>query len=544
MYELLKKRALMEPEECATGFMGCRTKYRELLEQVDSMSSSLHRLGLSKGDRVLICLPNCTQAVISIYAVNRCGGICEMIHPLSAKREVSEYIARSKAEIAITMDLFADKFTESMGGSLKDLVIASVKEYMNVIGRSLFYIKVGRKLPPFEGPGIHRFDDLVVPGDFPGAQVCGSDPAIIMHTGGTGGKSKGVLLSNLNINATAIQALAAAGNVDRRNRKMLAAMPMFHGYGLCIGVHMILIEGGECILVPRFTPDSYAKLIVTEKPNYIAGVPTLYEQAMRSKHLKKADLSCLKSVLVGGDALTDSLRTRLELFLEERGCRAGVREGYGLTECVAATCLTPEDGYRTGSVGLPFADMEYGIFRAGSEEILPADTDGEICIRGPSVMMGYIDDTDENSVVLRRHADGKVWLHTGDIGCIDADGYIYFKQRLKRVIVSSGYNIYPSQIENLLDSHPNVVCSCVIGVPDEIRREKVKAFLVLKDKRNIEKTIDELKRYCIDNLARYSVPKEFEIVDEMPRTLIGKIAFTVLQECTETVDTDITAKPS
>ena len=531
MYELFRKRALLEPYECAAEFMGRRTTYGELLKKVDSFSASLCRLGLSKGDRVLICLPNCTQAAITMYAVNKCGGICEMIHPLSAKREVSEYVERSKAGIAVVMDLFADKFTDSLGKSdLRHMVIASVKDNLNAIGKLYFHMKAGRKLPKTDAEGIHRFKDLLACDPMPAADVRGCDPAVIMHTGGTGGKAKGVMLSNMNINANSIQALVSVGRIDRNYRKMLAAMPIFHGFGLCIGVHMIMIEGGDCIFVPRFTPDSYAKLIVKERPNYIAGVPTLFEHMMRSKHIRKADLSCLKGIFVGGDSLNESLRKRLETFLKERNCETPVREGYGLTECVTASCLTPADEHRPGSVGLPFADTEYMIAAVGTDDPVPPGSEGEICICGPSVMMGYIDNPGENEVMLRVHSDGKTWLHTGDMGSIDRDGFIYFKQRIKRIIISSGYNVYPGQIENILDSHPLVSCSCVIGVPDEVRKERVKAYVVLKDRGDIERAVEELRNYCYDNLAKYCVPKEFEVLDDMPRTLIGKIAFNVLQE--------------
>lgn len=532
MYGMFKKRAVAEPGKVAGEFMGKRTTYARLLSQVDRVSSSLSDMGLAKGERVLVCLPNCTQAAIVFYAINRCGAISEMIHPLSPKNEMVHYIADSKAKIAIVLDLFADKFLDSVGTTtLESLIVVSAKEYLTPVGKTYYYLKAGRKLPDFDIKGVHLFPRLLECERLSEEVVTrGSDPALILHTGGTSGKAKGALLSNLNMNATALQTVAACGEIDRTFLKMLSVMPVFHGFGLCIGMHMMLIEGGTCIFVPRFTPDSYAKLIVKKRPNYIAGVPTLFEHMIRSKSLNKADLSCLKGIFVGGDSLTENLRVRMEEFFKERNCFTPVREGYGLTECVTASCLTPQGEHRPGSVGLPFADTIYKIVVNGTEETAPCGAEGEICISGPSVMMGYVDDPAETAKTLRIHSDGRKWLHTGDLGSIDPDGFVYFKQRLKRIIISSGYNIYPSQIENLLDSHPMVSCSCVIGVPDDIRRESAKAYIVLKKKaENLDTVVADIRGYCKDNLALYSVPREFEVLDELPRTLIGKVAYSALQ---------------
>ncbi|MBP6021190.1 MAG: AMP-binding protein [Candidatus Methanomethylophilaceae archaeon] len=532
VYEMFRRRAEAEPEQIASEFMGKRTDYRRLLSQVDRLSASLNGMGLAKGERVLVCLPNCTQAAIAFYAISRCGAISELIHPLSAKAEMADYISGSGARIAFVLDLFADKFLDYIGNTtLESMIVVSAKEYLTPVGKAYYHLKAGRKLPDFEVAGVHLFPDLLKQaGTSEEVVTRGGDPALILHTGGTSGKAKGALLSNLNMNATALQTVAACGNVDRNHRKMLSVMPIFHGFGLCIGMHMMLIEGGTCVFVPRFTPDSYAKLIVKKKPNYIAGVPTLFEHMIRSKSLKKADLSSLKGIFVGGDSLTESLRERMEAFFRERNCETPVREGYGLTECVTASCLTPRGEHRPGSVGLPFADTLYKIVEAETENEAPVGTEGEICISGPSVMMGYVGDPEETQKTLRIHGDCRVWLHTGDLGSMDGDGFVYFKQRLKRVIISSGYNIYPSQIENILDSHPMVSCSCVVGVPDDIRRESAKAYIVLKKKaEDMETVVDEIKGYCKDHLALYSVPREFEVLDELPRTLIGKVAYSALQ---------------
>lgn len=532
MYRIFRRRAESEPEMFACEFMGKRTTYRDLLSEIDAFSSSLTGLGVSKGERVLVCLPNCTQAAITFYGVNRSGAISEMIHPLSAKKEMIGYAEKSGAKVVIVLDMFADKFIDALGTTkLKHIIVVSAKEYLGPLGKLYYQARVGRKLPDMNFEGVIPFPEMLACSHMREETVTrGSDPALILHTGGTSGKAKGALLSNLNMNATAMQTVVAAGEVDRSFRNMLSVMPIFHGFGLCIGMHMMLMEGGTCIFVPRFTPDSYAKLILKKKPNYIAGVPTLFEHVIRSKYLKDADMSCLRGIFVGGDTLTEGLRDRMESFLRERNCDTPVREGYGLTECVSASCLSPQGFHRPGSVGVPFADTLYKIVKVGTEDRVDYGIEGEICISGPSVMLGYVDEPEETLQTVRVHSDGRRWLHTGDLGHMDADGFVYFRQRIKRMIVSSGYNIYPGQVEGIIDSHPMVRCSCVIGVPDDVRREAAKAYIVLRKRAdNLDAVINDIRAYCRENLALYSVPREFEVIDELPHTLIGKVAYAALQ---------------
>jgi long-chain acyl-CoA synthetase len=358
-----------------------------------------------------------------------------------------------------------------------------------------------------------------------------NDIAVILYTGGTTGKSKGVLLSNLNFNATALQTYVMGQYKISEKDSMLGILPMFHGFGLCIGMHMTLMHSARFILVPVFNPDTFSKLIKKNRPTFIAGVPTLFELMIRNKRLRNADLSFLRGVFVGGDTLSVDLKHRVDTFLREHGSGSTIREGYGLTECVTASCLTPINEYRTGSIGIPFPDTFYKVVAVGTTDEVPYGTDGEICISGPSVMFGYNNEPEETANVLRTHGDGRTWLHTGDAGMIDREGFIYFRQRIKRMIISSGYNIYPSQIENVLDAHPFVQCSCVIGVPDEIRIQSVKAFVVLKkDVTEDEFTKQRIKQYCKENISKFAVPSDIEFIGELPKTKVGKVAYTELEK--------------
>ena len=337
------------------------------------------------------------------------------------------------------------------------------------------------------------------------------------------------MLSNLNFNALAAQ-IVATNPIFRPGDKMLAAMPIFHGFGLGVSIHSMLGNGGRCILVPRFTAESYAKLIITCRCNFMAGVPTLYEALLRQDCMNGADLSCLKGVFSGGDSLSVELKKKFDKFLTEHNAKVLLREGYGTTECVTASCLTPLHLAKEGSIGQPFPDTYYTIVEPGTDTEVDYGVEGEICISGPTVMMGYVNHPEENEKTLRVHADGKTWVHTGDLGYMDTDGFIYFKQRIKRMIITSGYNVYPSQLENILDSHPLVQMSCIIGVPDSLKIQKVKAFIMLKPGiAPSEENKKVLLEYCRKNIAKYAMPYDIEFRESLPKTLVGKVAYRELE---------------
>ncbi len=517
-------------------FMGKKTKYKDFAKQVDDCAKALKALNVKEGDRVTICLPNCPQGIIMFYAVNVIGAIANMIHPLSAEKEIAFYLNDSKSVLAITLDQFYPKFEAIRDQvSIDNLIIADVKDALSPIMKVGYALTAGRKIKkiPDDAP-IIRWNDFIKQGKrFEGkykVKKTANDPAVILYSGGTTGVTKGILLSNLNFNALAAQ-IIATNPVFCPGDTMLAAMPIFHGFGLGVSIHSMLANGGKCILVPRFTPASYAKLIIEHRCNFMAGVPTLYEALLRQSVMKDADLSCLKGVYSGGDSLSIELKKKLDAFLAEHKATVKVREGYGTTECVTASCLTPLHLAKEGSIGQPFPDTFYKIVKPGTQEELPYGEDGEICISGPTTMMEYIGHPEETAQTLQTHADGRKWVHTGDLGYMDEDGFIYFKQRIKRMIVTSGYNVYPSQLENILDAHELVQMSCIIGVADPIKVQKIKAFVMLKPGVVAsEETKTILLQYCKKNIAKYALPYDIEFRDQLPKTLVGKVAYRVLEE--------------
>jgi long-chain acyl-CoA synthetase len=310
---------------------------------------------------------------------------------------------------------------------------------------------------------------------------------------------------------------------------MLAVLPIFHGFGLGVCVNAMLMAGGTAILVPQFDERIVAKLVRAKRPNILVGVPTLYEALARDPALARTDLSCLRACFSGADTLPRPVKERFEKRVADRGGSVKLLEGYGLTEAVTAIMAMPLGEYREGSIGVPFPDMLAKICRVGATEEVPVGQEGEICVAGPDVMLGYLDDPEATAEALRRHADGRTWLHTGDLGRMDEDGFFYFRGRLKRMIKSSGFNVYPAQVEGVLYEHPLVAEACVVGVPDEAQVERVKAFVVLKDAaRAGEDAERELIAHCRARLIKWSCPREVEFRRELPHTNVGKVDYRAL----------------
>lgn len=535
----ISTKVLQTADECASlqalSYMGRSISYKTLKQKILQTANAFVALGVKPGDMVTVCLPNVPQAVYSLYALNYIGAVASMIHPLSAEGEIVFYLNTVKSKYCITLDMFEKKFANILDQtSVEKVVIGGVDDELATLKKCIYraFLKDKKEKAVKTGGKYIRWQDFINAGNTVVAAPANKkaeDVAVILFSGGTTGVTKGILLSNLNFNALAYQT-AEMANYPVRGSKMLAAMPVFHGFGLGVCIHTMMVAGGVSILVPRFNVKSYAELIKKNRPNFIAGVPTLYEALTRNPYLDGVDLSCLKGVFSGGDSLSIELKKKFDKFLADHNCSVRVREGYGTTECVTASCLTPVNKEKEGSIGIPYPDTYYMICEPGTNNPVPFGQDGEICLRGPSVMQGYLNMPEETAQTLRTHEDGNIWLHTGDLGFMDEEGFIYFKQRIKRMIITSGYNVYPSQLENIIDGHDMVEMSCVIGVKDDYKMQKIKAFVVLKA--GIEES-EEVKasimEHCRKNIAKYALPYEIEVRKELPKTLVGKIAYTVLE---------------
>jgi len=535
MYQMLRQTAKQYPDSIAYDFKGKQTTYKAFLEAIEAAARGLIAMGIQKGDKVTVCMPNSPQALHCFYGLNRIGAIPSMIHPLSAPQEIAFYLNISKSRAILTLDQFYGKvsqITDQLNQPCT-VLIARIADALPFPLNVLFPLtKAGRH--PLPKTGYTLWTDMVakgkgvqLPEDTGKAEDCGA----ILYSGGTTGTSKGIMLSNLNFNALGLQTIAASGFGSVAGMKMLSVMPVFHGFGLGIGIHTALIGGATCILVPQFSVKEYADILLKQKPNIIPGVPTLFEALLRAPSLENADLSFLKGIFSGGDSLSPELKKKVDTFLKEHGCKEQIREGYGTTECVTASCLTPKDYARSGSIGVPFPDVFYKIVTPGTTEEADANIEGEICVSGPTVMLGYMDNPEETASTLRRHGDGRIWLHTGDLGYMDGDGFVYFKLRIKRMLITNGYNVYPTQLENIIDGHEKVLLSCVIGIKDSYRGQKIKAFVVpMPGIEPTEALKEELLAYIGQHVAKYAMPREIEFRTELPKTLVGKVAYRVLEE--------------
>ncbi len=542
MYEAIKFAAdthiYNNGYKAAYVFQGKETSYPQFFAKVDRIAKAFMALGIEKGDRVTICMPNAPQGIDAFYALNRIGAVPAMIHPLSAAGEITFYVKHSQSKAVLVLDMFYEKVLEA----LKEIdepvkvIVARIKDELPFPLNMLYPLTVKDKPAPLPKnsdtvigwneflAGAKKISKL--PDEFPKKE----ETAVILFSGGTTGTSKGIELTNLNMNALGYQVSQSAG-FSMEGLRMFSVMPLFHGFGLGVGIHTALVSAATCILIPQFTIKTYARDVLKYKPNVIVGVPTLFEALLRSDGFKNADLSFLRGVFCGGDSLSVELKKKVDAFLKEHNAPVQIREGYGTTECVTASCLTPYDFFREGSIGIPFPDVFYQIVDPKNDTEVPYGEEGEICICGPTVMKGYLDNAAETASTLRTHADGNVWLHTGDLGTMDEDGFVYYKQRLKRLIIVSGFNVYPSQVENTIDAHPDVLLSCAIGIPDPYKIHKVKAFVVLRPGvEPSDKIKEEILEHCRKNISKYAMPREIEFRTELPKTLVGKVAYRKLEE--------------
>ena len=547
-YKLIEYTASKHLNNISFNYYGHKVTYYEFLKQIDEVARSFKAIGVKPKDVISICMPNTPEGIISFYAANKIGAIASMIHPLSAENEIKHYLNISKTEWLVTIDFTIPKVDKIINDTkVKKVITVGVGESMPIHIKSIYAATQMHKTLISLNPINYLSEDyntahskimgwkefIKIGKDYQKEiddDFKGKDVAAILYSGGTTGTPKGVKLTNLNLNASAMQNFEHVACL-REKDKVLAIMPIFHGFGLSVCIHCVQYFGGTSILIPQFNAKTFDKIVKKYEPNVLIGVPTLFEAISNNKGFNHLKLDYLTCVISGGDSLSVELKRKFDDWLKKHHSPTTIREGYGLTECCAASCFTPLNYYREGSIGIPYPDTYYKIVEAGTEDVVPYGNDGEIVISGPTVMDGYIHNRKETKQTLRKHKDGRVWLHTGDSGYMDEDGFVYFKGRIKRMIITSGYCVYPNNIENVIDSHPDVRMSCVIGIPHPYKVTVAKAFIVLKeDVMKSDKLLESIKELVEKNLARFSWPYDYEFRDELPKTRVGKVAYNVLMQ--------------
>jgi long-chain acyl-CoA synthetase len=538
------------PDRAATIFFGAEMSFRSLRDRALRFANALRGFGIGKGDRVGIMLPNCPQFPISFFGVLRTGATVVSINPTYTPREVERLAQDSGIRMLIVMDQIAGPLAGSLAnGRIEHIVVTPLQDYMPEAVASRYMAERDGQLPSVESirnaiggqsgtrPAVHGFTELIEssePAHFR-IEIDSEDIAALQYTGGTTGTPKGAMLTHYNLFANTTQSVLWRSFFNSpEGERTLMVIPLFHVYGMTVGMLLGALQGSTLILVPKFDADLLLDAIARYKPTFFPAVPTLYVALLNHPRSKETDFSSVKYFNSGSAPLPLDVTERFEQLT---GCV--LRQGYGLSETSPTTHSTPQLGPRKPeSCGIPFPDTECKVvdLETGEREV-PVNELGEICIRGPQVMKGYWNQPEETAQALRPDPDGgPPWFYTGDIGRMDEDGYFYIVQRKKDMVIVSGFNVYPNEVEEVLYSHPAVMEAGVIGVTDDYRGERVKAFVALRPGATV--TEEELIEYCRKGLARYKVPGEIQFLVSLPKTAVGKILHRSLRE----IETDAQRK--
>ncbi|TFE27534.1 AMP-binding protein [Cohnella luojiensis] len=517
--DFLIQSAANYPNHTALNFMGKEMKYSELLEGAYRFAHVIRKLGIRRGDRVAIMLPNCPQLVIAYYGTLLSGAVVVMTNPLYMPRELQHQLQDSGATVILTLDLLHKKVKDIVPSTpLRHVIITSVKDYLPFPKNLMYPLKVkkdGMSLEVDYQEGVISFLKLMHDSSSSPVHIdvdAENDLALLQYTGGTTGVSKGVMLTHHNVIVNTIQTSLWAYKSLPGKERYLAALPFFHVFGLTVLMNQAILLGGCLILVPRFDINQILTIIQKLKPTIFPGAPTMYIALLNNSNIQNYDLSSIKMCISGAAPLPHEIQQRFE---EMSGGR--LIEGYGLTEASPVTHANNVwEKRKSGSIGIPFPDTVAKIVDPATGEELSVGEIGELAIKGPQVMKGYWNAPEDTAKVLR---DG--WLLTGDMARMDKEGFFFIMDRMKDIIIASGYNVYPREIEEVLFEHPAIEEAAVMGVPDNYRGETVKAFVVLKEGANVAES--ELEEFCRQRLAAYKVPHQYEFRTSLPKTLAGKV---------------------
>jgi long-chain acyl-CoA synthetase len=523
---VLSQTVAKYPAHTALLFFGKRITYAELDGLVNKFSHSLSELGVKKGDRVALMLPNIPQMVIAYYGSLRIGAIAVATNPLYLEHELEVQLKDSGAEVLVALDMFYPTIARAIPKTnVKKLILCGIKDYLPFPLNLLYPIKAKiekqwvsvKRVPP-----IYDFLSLLSAAQATPVitAVTPDDTAILQYTGGTTGTPKGAILTHRNLVANTVHNRVWLSRGKEGEERILAVIPFFHVYGMTTAMNLGVLMGAELIILPKFHTKEVLEFINKYRPTIFPGIQAMYLAIGNYKHIHKYDLTSIKAAISGAGPLMREVQERFEQLTKAR-----IVEGYGLSEASPVTHCNPVFGRRKlGSIGLPFPDMEAKIvdIETGEKE-MPVGESGELVVKGPQVMKGYWNKPEETAHALRGG-----WLHTGDIARMDEEGYFFIVDRIKDMIKTVGENVYPREVEEVLFTHPKVKDVVVVGLPEEFKGEKIKAYIVLKE--GVSATKDEIIQYCRGQLSKFKVPKEVEFRDQLPKTLVGKVLRRVLRD--------------
>lgn len=519
IYELLDRSAQKYPDNILTIFYGNTLTYKQIKEFSDSLAYNLKKRGLRNGDRVALLLPNFPGYIISYYGILKANCTVVPLNPLYTENELNYQVSDSKAKLIITIPQFAKKaLSISENLQLKKPIVSYVSDFLPFPLKIIMRFKENKQLKGIKNKVENMKNLMYSKGKFTKEETDPHSLGVLIYSGGTTGVAKGIMLSHFAVVANVHQ-ISSWGHLKPDDR-ILAVLPMFHGYGMNVCMNSAIFNGMSIILMPRFNAKEMAKNIQKHKPTMTAVVPTILTALSNLPNIEKYDFTSLKAVWVGAAPLTKAIK---ENFENKAKCK--VIEGYGLTEAVTAIMANPYLGkQKIGSIGLPFPDVDAKIvsLEDGKTELKPNEI-GEIVLKTPTLMLGYLNKKKETEETIR---DG--WLYTGDIGYMDEEGYFYITDRKKDLIIVGGFNVFPSEIDEVLYMHPKVKEGITVGIPDDYKGEKIKVYIVLKDGETA--TEDEFREFFRKHLVPYKVPSEIEFRDSLPKSAIGKILRKKLRE--------------
>ncbi|MBQ8901526.1 MAG: AMP-binding protein [Bacilli bacterium] len=520
----------------ALNYFGKKITFKLFWEYIDRCARSFKSLGVREGDVVTICMPNTPEAAIAFFAVNKIGAIANMIHPLSDEEEIKNYLNSTNSVLLVAFNQTYSKLRNIIKDTkVYKVVIASASESMPLLLNGLYNATKGRKEEKPKNNSLYIFwKEFLHLGDYYDGNIDvhkgKNGDAVILHSGGTTGVPKSIVLPNRCFTNISLQAKICF-NVLNPGDTLLSILPLFHCFGLVVGLYGPLCLGVTCILVPQFDAKRFDKLLTKYRPNVLTGVPTLYEALLKNEHMNGIDMSQVKMVISGGDSLSVQRNKAVNDFLKSHGSDATITQGYGMTESTGPFCFGSMGSDKLGSVGCPLPGNVVKIVDPETGKEVKAGETGEICLHGESMMKGYLGNPEETEKVIREHEDGIKYIHTGDLGYLDDDGVLFYVQRMKRIIISSGYNVYPQYIENVLRDSEYIKDACVVGVPHPYKQEVAKAFIILED--GVEETYTVKKNimdYAKKNLSHYMLPREYIYKKEFPKTKLLKTDYNALRE--------------
>ena len=522
--------------ETAIDYYGRRITYADLIVNVKKTAAAFRAIGMKKGDIATVVSVMTPEVIYAFYAADMIGATLNLVDPRYSAEGIREYIEEVDSHLLICLNVAYERCHQAAKHThVERVLVISPADSLPL------HLAVGYKLT---NPNKNRYKsnvlhwkDFIAAGQNQSTNAEPYDPqhaCVVVHTGGTTGSPKGVMLTDKDFNSIA-QQFGAYEKLFRRGQKLMNIMPPFIAYGYACGVHLPLVLGLTVVIIPNLDPAKLGLLIWKHKPEHLFGVPAHYQQMAASPLLKNKDLSFIRNYAAGGDAITVGAEQTVDAFLKEHGAEFPLAKGYGMTEVSSAATAAAGTVNKVGSVGIPLVNTVVSVFEPGTESELPIGERGEICISGPAVMKGYYNKPDETAILLHRHADGKLWAHTGDIGYMDEDGFVFLDSRIKRLIIRhDGFKVFPSMIENVISRHPAVQQCSVVGCTDRdhVQGRLPFVYVVLepeadKKKRQIQR---ELRQLCREELPEYVQPVGYKFISEMPFTPIGKVDYRKLEE--------------